>query len=152
MAIKIISVGKKHEDWVSDGVERYQKRLKRLFEVEWVLLPHSAREDVAARQEESGRILSRLNTNDFVILLDERGKTLDSPALSDKLLQPLEKSQPVTIIIGGAYGVDDTVHQRANFVWSLSPLVFPHQLVRLILTEQIYRAQEIAAGNPYHHI
>jgi 23S rRNA (pseudouridine1915-N3)-methyltransferase len=152
MAVRIIAVGKKHESWVVEGIERYQKRLKRPFEIEWVLLPHSAREGVAARQEESERILSRLNANDFNILLDEQGKTLDSPALSTKLLHSLEKSQPVTIVIGGAYGVDDTVHQTADFVWSLSPLVFPHQLVRLILTEQIYRAQEIAAGNPYHHV
>jgi 23S rRNA (pseudouridine1915-N3)-methyltransferase len=66
-------------------------------------------------------------------------------------LQLLERSQPVVVIIGGAYGVDDSIHARADLVWSLSELVFPHQLVRLILTEQLYRAQEIAVGNPYHH-
>lgn len=151
MAIRIVAIGKKHEAWVADGVERYQKRLKRPFDVEWVLLPHSAREGDTARTEESGRIRSRLKPDDFVILLDERGKTFDSPGLSAALLFPLERSQSVVIIIGGAYGVDDTIHQRADLVWSLSPLVFPHQLVRLILAEQLYRAQEIAAGNPYHH-
>lgn len=151
MAIRIIAIGKKHEAWVADGIERYQKRLKRPFDVEWVLLPHSAREGDTARAEESGRIRSRLRPDDFVILLDERGKTFDSPGLSSALLFPLERSQSVVIIIGGAYGVDDTIHQRADLVWSLSPLVFPHQLVRLILAEQLYRAQEIAAGNPYHH-
>jgi len=151
MPIKILAVGKKHESWIADGIERYQKRLKRPFNIEWVLLPHSSFEAIRARQEESERILSRLNTQDHVILLDERGKAVDSPALSKLLLGPLEESKEVVIIIGGAYGVDDSVHSRANFVWSLSPLVFPHQLVRLILTEQIYRAQEIASGNPYHH-
>ena len=114
-------------------------------------MPHSAREGDSARQDESERILSRLTDDEFVILLDERGKILDSPALSSLLLAPLERSQTVTCIIGGAYGVDQTVHSRANLVWSLSALVFPHQLVRLILAEQLYRAQEIAAGNPYHH-
>lgn len=104
-----------------------------------------------ARQDESERILSRLKPDDFVILLDERGKLVDSPSLSRLLLAPLESSKTVVVIIGGAYGVDDTVHNRADIVWSLSPLVFPHQLVRLILAEQLYRAQEIAAGNPYHH-
>lgn len=115
------------------------------------IVPHSARDGALARQDESERILSRLNANDYVVLLDERGKMLDSPELSALLTHELEASRPVTLIVGGAYGVDDTVHKRANFVWSLSPLVFPHQLVRLMLTEQLYRAQEITAGNPYHH-
>lgn len=151
MPIRILAVGKKHESWVSNGIERYEKRLKKPFTLEWVLLPHSAREGIAARQEESERIITRLSADDYVVLLDERGKLHDSPGLSALLLSPLQSSKNVTIIIGGAYGVDQTVHDRANHVWSLSPLVFPHQLVRLILAEQIYRAQEIAAGGPYHH-
>lgn len=151
MAIRIIAVGKKHETWVEDGIKRYEKRLRKSFDVEWVLLPHSAREGSAARHEESVRILSRIGDNEFVLLLDERGKLLDSPTLSFELLQPLEQSKSIAIAIGGAYGVDETVHQRANLVLSLSPLVFPHQLVRLMLVEQLYRAQEIAAGRPYHH-
>jgi len=151
MPIQIIAIGKKHESWISDGVQRYQKRLKRPFSIEWVILPHSASADTRARQEESQHILSRLKANDYVVLLDEKGKNIDSPKLSNLLLAQLESSKDVVVIIGGAYGVDDTVMHRANFVWSLSKLVFPHQLVRLILTEQIYRAQEIASGNPYHH-
>ena len=114
-------------------------------------MPHSALSGDRARQEESQRILSHLNANDYVILLDERGKSIDSPSFSKLLLSPLESSREVVIIIGGAYGVDDTIHHNADFVWSLSQLVFPHQLVRLILAEQIYRAQEIAGGKPYHH-
>lgn len=151
MSIRIIVIGKKHEPWVVEGIERYLERLKRPFQIEWVYLPHSSQADIAARQDESGRILSRLNTNDYAILLDEKGKIIDSPTLSRLLLAPIETSKQVVIIIGGAYGVDETVHQRADFVWSLSHLVFPHQLVRLILAEQIYRAQEIAGGKPYHH-
>jgi 23S rRNA (pseudouridine1915-N3)-methyltransferase len=151
MPIRIIAVGKKHEPWVVEGIERYQKRLKKPFECEWVLLPHSSFEADRARQDESERILSRLTARDYVVLLDERGKLLDSPSLSNILLGLLEQSRQVVIIIGGAYGVDRTLHTRADVVWSLSPLVFPHQLVRLVLAEQLYRAQEIAAGNPYHH-
>lgn len=151
MSIRILAVGKKHESWVAEGIERYEKRLKKPFICSWVFLPHSAREGIAARQEESERLLSRLADDDYVILLDERGKIIDSPALARLLQGPLESSKNITIIIGGAYGVDATVHARANAVWSLSLLVFPHQLVRLILTEQIYRAQEIASGGPYHH-
>jgi len=152
MPIRILAIGKKHESWVSEGIGRYEKRLKKPFVCDWVFLPHSARDGLMARQEESERLLQRLADTEYVILLDERGKLIDSPALSQLLLMPLQSSVNVTIIIGGAYGVDETVHQRADVVWSLSPLVFPHQLVRLILIEQLYRAQEIAAGNPYHHV
>lgn len=151
MPIKIVSVGKKHEAWVADGIERYQKRLRAPFSVEWVLLPHSSFEGDKARQEESERILSRLDTEEIVVLLDEKGKMFDSPTLSSLLTVHLNQSKTVVLIIGGAYGVDSSVHSRANVVWSLSPLVFPHQLARLLLIEQVYRAQQIAAGSAYHH-
>lgn len=151
MALRIIAVGKKHEPWVEGGIERYQKRLQKPFTVEWVLLPHSAREGLQAREEESERIYTRLSSDDFVILLDERGELLDSPSFSRQLESALQSSGKATLIIGGAYGVDHHLRQRANKVMSLSPLVFPHQLVRLIVMEQLYRAQEIAGGRPYHH-
>ncbi|MDD3035725.1 MAG: 23S rRNA (pseudouridine(1915)-N(3))-methyltransferase RlmH [Candidatus Saccharimonadaceae bacterium] len=151
MPIRIITVGKKHELWVSEGINRYCKRLKRPFQIEWVFLPHSANAGLAARQNESRAILSRLSTDDYVILLDERGQNVSSDVLSDLISRQLESSKQMAVIIGGAYGVDDSLRNRADFVWSLSDLVFPHQLVRLILIEQIYRTQEIHFGNPYHH-
>lgn len=152
MSIKVIAVGKKHESWVDDGILRYQRRLKKPFDVQWVLLPHSAFDGLQARQDDSRRIFSQLNDADYVVLLDEVGKNIDSPALSRLLLTQVESARRVVAIIGGAYGVDETIKTRANFTWSLSKLVFPHQLVRLILIEQIYRAQEIAGNRPYHHI
>lgn len=151
MTLSIVAVGKKHESWVQEGIERYQSRLKKPYTLEWVLLPHSALADDRAREEESERILARLKSQDFVVLLDERGDELDSPQVSRLLDAAFTAGRQVVVIIGGAYGVDDRVHQRADVVWSLSPLVFPHQLVRLILAEQLYRAQQIAAGHPYHH-
>lgn len=151
MSIRIFAVGRKHEAWIQEGVRRYEKRLKRPYDIEWVLLPHSAREGLSAREEESQRLLSRLGSADFVVLLDERGTILDSPALARTLLAPLERSVPVAIIIGGAYGVNDAIRARADVVWSLSLLVFPHQLVRLMLIEQLYRAQEINGERSYHH-
>ena len=151
MPIRILAVGKKHESWVSEGIGRYEKRLQRPFETSWQILPHSAREGDAARADESARLLAKINDEDYVVLLDERGTNLDSPSLSSYLLSSLQRSQPVVMIIGGAYGVDESIQQRANLIWSLSKLVFPDQLVRLILAELIYRAQEIAGGRPYHH-
>jgi len=155
VSLRILAVGRKHESWVAEGIARYEKRLKKPFDVTWLTIPHSARENEAARREESEALLAKLGgkyAGDFVILLDERGRNIDSPALARTLQQPLDSARNITLIIGGAYGVDAGVHQRADFVWSLSKLVFPHQLVRLILVEQLYRAQEIASGRPYHHV
>lgn len=151
MSLTILSIGKKHESWVVEGIERYQKRLRAPFNVEWVLLPHSSLEGDSARQEESERILSRLKADEHVVLLDERGKLFDSPTFAKHLTTQFNQSKQVTIIIGGAYGVTADVQQRAHMVWSLSPLVFPHQLVRLLLIEQIYRSQQITLGSAYHH-
>lgn len=149
--IRIIAVGKKHESWIAEGVERYQKRLRKPFDAEWVLLPHSAGDGPIARKNESQGILSRLDDGDFVIVLDETGELLTSPKLASLCNHGFTAGQKIVMVIGGAYGVNDDLRARADLVWSLSPLVFPHQLVRLILIEQLYRAQEIASGHPYHH-
>ena len=114
-------------------------------------MAHSAFDGFKARQDESERVLLRLTAYDFIILLDERGKTLDSPAIANILEEQLDRSQKVLVIIGGAFGVTDELRGKANLVWSLSPLVFPHQLVRLILVEQLYRSQQIIVGGAYHH-
>ena len=151
MPLHIIAVGKKHESWVAEGIQRYQKRLKAPYMLEWVFLPHSSLEGHSARQEESDRVLLRLDAYDYVVLLDERGQAYDSPSLARVVTEPLSRSLKVAIVIGGAYGVTDEVRQRAQVVWSLSPLVFPHQLVRLIVTEQLYRVQQIEQGGSYHH-
>ncbi len=151
MTLTIISIGKRHEDWVKDGIKRYEERLRQPFDVKWGIMPHSSLEGQQAREEESERLLKRLQPDAHVILLDERGKNIDSPTLSGLLSQALTFGKKITIIIGGAYGVNEAVHARANFTWSLSKLVFPHQLVRLLLIEQIYRAQQIDKGSSYHH-
>lgn len=149
--ITVVAVGKKHEEWVREGVERYEKRLKAPFDVQWVLLQHSSLEGAAARKEESERIRSRVSDHDHVILLDETGKSYDSPSLSVYFETLFTGSKNVVVIIGGAYGVDDELIDRSDAVLSLSKMVFPHQLVRLILIEQIYRAQAISRGQKYHH-
>lgn len=149
--MKIIAIGKKHEKWVLNGIELFEKRLKKPFNLNWDILPHSNFAEEKAREEETRRILAKIKTSDFVILLDERGKNISSPELAKMLSNGFVNSQNFVIVIGGAFGVADELCQRANFVWSLSKLVFPHQIVRLILVEQIYRAQEISSGGKYHH-
>lgn len=143
--IRIIAIGKKHESWITDGLERYQKRLRAPFDVEWVLLPYS---DL---KSESRSIMSKIKAEEYVILLDEAGKNVSSVELSQKL-SSVFMNKTITMVIGGAYGVDDSVQSRADMTWSLSKLVFPHMLVRLMLIEQIYRAQEIHNNGPYHHL
>lgn len=152
MAIRIISVGRKHEKWIEAGIERFQTRLKKPFDVSWHLIAHSAQQGDQAREEESAKIIKALKEREFVLLLDERGKNFTSPQLSQLLQSSFDSGLSVTVIIGGAYGVTEQLRQQAHQVWSLSNLVFPHQLVRLMLAEQIYRAQEISAGRSYHHV
>lgn len=149
--MRIIAIGKKHEKWVLNGIELFEKRLKKPFNLSWDILPHSNFAEEKAREEETQRILAKIKPSDFVILLDERGKNISSPELAKMLSNGFVNSQNFVIVIGGAFGVSEELRQRANFVWSLSKLVFPHQIVRLILVEQIYRAQEISSGGKYHH-
>ena len=141
--IKILAGGRKHEDWVRMAVSEYEKRLKKPFDIKWELM----------EEEKLNRYLSDWNFtgNDYVILLDERGDNISSPELSKKLEAAFNSSKNVIMIIGGAFGVSEEVRRRSSFVWSFSKLVFPHQLMRVMLAEQIYRAQEIAHGGKYHH-
>lgn len=149
--IRILAIGKKHESWVAEGIERYLERLKQPYDIRWELLPHSSFEATRAREEESERLLPRIGQQDFVVLLDETGKMHTTPEISELFEKQFTHGRSVVLVIGGAYGVSPALHARADMVWSLSPLVFPHQLVRLIAAEQLYRAQEIARGGAYHH-
>ena len=142
--LHIIAGGKKHLDWVNIAVSEYQKRLKKPFNIEWELIEEEKLNQYLAKWPFSGQ--------QYVILLDERGKNLSSPELSGILSQQFVNSREVVIIIGGAFGVSEEIRQKSNLVWSLSRLVFPHQLVRAILAEQVYRAQEIWNGGKYHHM
>ena len=149
MKCTILTVGKKNETWIEPGILRFLGRLRVPFAAEMVILPHSPRSADRAALEESETILRRLQPNDFVVLLDERGKNISSPELSEIICSHIHRH--IIFVIGGAYGVTPKLRQRADMLWSLSRLVFPHQLVRLILAEQLYRAQEIAKGGSYHH-
>ena len=148
MSIKIITVGNKSSPEMTNLIDEYTKRLPKHIDVQWRFIKHAAGDATSSTHQESENILKMLDIGEYVILLDETGKQLDSPGLSQKLF---EQQKDVTIIIGGAYGVTDAVKQRADFVWSLSPLVFPHQIVRLMLAEQLYRAYAISVNHPYHH-
>lgn len=141
--IKIIAGGKKSSGWVEEACLEYEKRLKKPFDIKWEVLD----EEKLAKKLEKWDFKS----DEVVILADEKGKNISSPELSDKLNKIFNSSCDAVIIIGGAYGVAAEVRDKADFVWSFSKLVFPHMLMRIMMTEQIYRAQEIARGGKYHH-
>jgi 23S rRNA (pseudouridine1915-N3)-methyltransferase len=104
------------------------------------------------RRKEADCILEWLEKDDYLVLLDEKGKSLSSEKLASFLQSRAnESTKRVVFLIGGAFGVDDRLKKRAQLMWSLSALVFPHQLVRLILAEQLYRAATILRNEKYHH-
>ena len=140
--IRIIAGGKKHANWLAEAAAEYEKRLRKPFTVEWQFVD----------EDKLPERVARLKADDYMILLDENGKIMSSPEHSETLRKPLENGRDVVLVIGGAFGhFSGEILARANTVWSLSKLVFPHQICRLIVSEQIYRAQEIALGHPYHH-
>lgn len=144
MHITVLCVGKAHDKHLVDAINTYQQRLGKFVRLDWEYIPASSKD------EESQRITKRLDG--YVILLDEIGESFTSPQIAQKIESLQNDSvKNLTIVIGGAFGVSDDVRASADLVWSLSPLVFPHQLVRLILVEQLYRAYDILAGGQYHH-
>lgn len=146
-----MAVGSKHDPDLVDVIATYEKRLSRYGGVQWQLLAYSPLQGDAARRAESLSMREKIPDDDILVLLDERGTRLTSPAFADKLDTWRASGRRITFVIGGAYGVGDALRQRADYVWSLSPLVFPHQIVRLLLVEQLYRAHMILENHPYHH-
>ena len=147
----LISVGKKHDTNLVAAINDFTTRLGRVFPTEWLLLAPSGADEPLARRVESASVLAKITSNDFVVLLDENGLQMSSQALADNYHAWQALGKRLVFVIGGAYGVSDELQTRADFVWSLSQEVFPHQIVRLLLTEQLYRSQMIIDGHPYHH-
>lgn len=150
------AVGKAHEPFVKEGVDMFTKRIGNYFPVEWHIIPMPKNagnlNETELKKKEGELILQSLTKDDYLILLDERGKQISSEGLAQFIqARANESAKNVVFLIGGAYGVSDDVTVRANYKWGLSQLVFPHQLVRLILAEQIYRACSIIKNEKYHH-
>jgi len=156
MKIQFWTVGKAHEPYIKTGVEEFTKRISKYYPVEWTVIPLPKNSGMLSeadlKKKEGEMILDWLQKEDYLIALDERGKQLSSEGLADFMMKRSNESvKNLVFLIGGAYGIDEEVMKRANFKWSLSQLVFPHQLVRLILAEQIYRACSINRNEKYHH-
>lgn len=157
MKIQFWSVGKKNDPYVDEGVTEFSGRLQKYFPTEWKIISppkNAAQLSIQELKKKEGEIvLANLQKDDYLIALDERGKLYSSEQLAQFLqIRANESQKNLIFLIGGAFGIDETVMQRANAKWSLSPLTFPHQLVRLILAEQVYRACTIIKNEKYHHI
>ena len=157
MKITLLSIGKPHDSNLKQAIEDFTKRISNYFPVEWLVIAPPKNAGVLSMEDlkkaEGSLITQQLTKDDYLILLDERGKNISSPELANQIQQRgNESTKRIVFVIGGAFGVDETVFKKANYVWSLSKLVFPHMIVRLVLAEQIYRACSIIRNEKYHHL
>jgi 23S rRNA (pseudouridine1915-N3)-methyltransferase len=158
MKITIVCVGKIKEKFYTQAVDEYKKRLSRYCKLEIVELQDEKTPEHASdlvneqiKEKEGDRILSAIKEDAYVIALAIEGKMLDSVELSEKIDQlGIRGVSNITLVIGGSLGLDPRVLQRANYLLSFSRMTFPHQLMRVILLEQIYRSYRIMKNEPYH--
>lgn len=156
MDIEIWSIGKENDHFIEAGMALYFKKTMpwNKIKLDTFQLPKKlVSTDVQRTKKlEEELILKKLQPQHYLILLDERGKMLDSTQWASQFQSFMNQGvRTLVILIGGAFGVTDAVRDRANQVWSLSKLVFPHQMVRLMIAEQVYRAFSILNNTPYHH-
>ncbi len=156
MKLQFWSIGKAHERYVKEGVEMFTKRISNYFPVQWHIIPMPKNAGMMSEADlkikEGEIILDLLKKEDFLVVLEERGKQLNSEGLAAFIQQRANESEKnLVFLIGGAFGLSEAALKRADYKWSLSALVFPHQLVRLILAEQVYRACSILRNEKYHH-
>ena len=156
MKLQFWTIGKSHDPYVKDGIDQFTNKISHYYKAQWTIIPTPKNagmmSEMDLKKKEGETILDLLNTTDFLVLLDERGKQFTSESFAEFIQQRAnESSRNVIFLIGGAFGVSETLKKRADYVWSLSHLVFPHQLVRLLLAEQVYRACTILRNEKYHH-
>lgn len=156
MKISFWAIGKAHDAYVKEGVADFTKRISKYFSIEWNIIPVPKNagmlSEMDLKKREAEIILQWMRPEYYLVALDERGKEFSSFGLSEFLQERANQStKQLNFLIGGAFGLDDQILKVAKLKWSLSQLTFPHQLVRLILAEQVYRACTILHNEKYHH-
>ena len=156
MKFLFVTLGKSNDPYVAEGVDEFTKRITRHYKTEWIIIspPRNAGSlnEPDLKKKEAELILQKISKDDYLVALDERGKQMTSLHLATFLQDRANESvKQLVFLVGGAYGLDESVLKRADLKWSLSSLTFPHQLVRLILAEQVYRAISILRNEKYHH-
>lgn len=156
MKLRLLCVGRLAARWLQDGVADYSERVARYLPFATLELKEEkggGKGEVERLKDGEGRrLLEKIPAHAFVIVLDERGRSLDSERFSELLgSHMLAGTQEVLLVIGGAYGLSSAVRERADLLLSLSAMTMPHQLARLVLVEQLYRALTILRHEPYHN-
>ena len=156
MKLEFWAIGKNHEPYVKTGIEDFTNRVNKYFKATWNIIPVPKNagmlSEMDLKKREGETITDWLGKDDYLVALDEKGKQLSSAKLAGFLqARANESKKKLVFVIGGAFGLDSGILKRADYIWSLSELTFPHQLVRLILAEQIYRACTIIKNEKYHH-
>lgn len=147
--MKIICVGKIKEKFFVDAINEYSKRISKYTKLEIIEISDDANESIALKKE-GEKILSKIKDSDYVITLEIDGNSLDSLEIAKKIDNNFNSNKNLTFVIGGSYGLDDMVKLRSDYKLSFSRLTFPHQLFRVMLLEQIYRAYKINNNENYH--
>src|ERR1044072_2210038 len=156
MKIQLWSIGKDNDPYIRDGIAVFQKRLQHYVDFELRLIPTVKQAASLCvpelKKQEAPIITDMLQPQDYLVALDEHGKMMTTLQLADFLQQRTNAgTRQLVLLIGGAFGLDPVILQRAQLKLSLSSLTFPHQLVRLILAEQLYRAYSVLHNEKYHH-
>ena len=154
MKIQLLAIGNKMPNWVGDGYQEYAKRMQGECSLQLKEIPACKRGKNADIKricaDESQRLLSAVSTDNHVVMLDVATNPWSTEKLAEHLESWMHQGQNVSLLVGGPDGLDSRCRQRANQIWSLSPLTFPHPLVRIIIAEQLYRAHSIIRNHPYH--
>ena len=152
MIIKIISIGSQPQKEINQLIESYTQKISAYSKVEWINLQLKLKDkNIKIKKElELQNILSKIDSNAFIVSLDEKGQTFSSVELSQQVEKIMLNHSNINFIIGGADGLDQGILEKSNLVMSLSYLTLPHQLVKVFLIEQIYRSYSIINNLPYH--
>ena len=148
--IKIVCIGKIKENFYKDAINEYKKRISKYTNIEIIQLDDYSFDIKKSMLLEYNSIIKVLNKNDYNILFDIKGVELDSVSFAKKINDRLIENSNITFIIGGSNGVLDELREKVDFCLSFSKMTFPHQLFRVILLEQIYRAYKINNNEEYH--
>lgn len=155
MKIKIVCLGKTKQKFVEEGIWEYQKRINKYVKLEWKIIPDvkltGNKTIQTVKDDEADIIKKHIPASSFLIVLDETGKEFPSLKFAEYLENKMHLGKDIVFLIGGVYGLSNKIHQKADLILSFSRFTFTHQIVRLLLTEQIYRALTIIKGKKYHY-
>ncbi|MCF7857918.1 MAG: 23S rRNA (pseudouridine(1915)-N(3))-methyltransferase RlmH [Candidatus Cloacimonetes bacterium] len=155
MNIKILCLGKTKQKFVKEGISEYEKRLSKYIKIDWMIIPDvklcGSNDINIIKEKEAERILGNLSESAYIIALDENGKALSSKKFAELFRKKFSFRKEIIFVIGGVYGLSKRITSKADLVLSFSNFTFTHQIIRLLLTEQIYRTFTIIKGKKYHY-